>query len=65
MVSRALRVFPEARQDGEVDTLGQNDMAHPHSPQEVGLKVNVLCKVKLEKSYNVLASLLGRHCIRE
>lgn len=30
MVSRALRVFPEARQDGEVDTLGQNDMARPH-----------------------------------
>lgn len=49
MVSRALRVFPEARQDGEVDTLGQNDMAHPHSTQEVGLKVSVLCKVKLEK----------------
>lgn len=33
--------------------------------REVGLKVNVLCKVKLEKSYNFLASLLGRHCIRE
>lgn len=57
--------LPRDRQEEQVDTAGQNNMAHCHCTREAGSKVGGLSKVKLEKSHNPLADLLGRLCLRE